>query len=317
MLRLGASPNDVPQPQKIFVACASWQCTSSPTTISHARQIDRALMRAPPRRAHLRARTPRGTSCASSKCAAISCPPTGNPSTRPIGCDMAGMPARLAVAVKMSLRYISYGSDTAPSVNAVVGVVGVKQHVHADAKTCAKSSRDQGAHRLRAFVVRVVVAGAQHIRAQQDAARDFGAEAAGARGLVHAAQPVARATHAVPHAIEAREIARRLGRRDDVVHRNRQVRVRQRYVAHFGAARAQSLERRDRTARECAGRASRGSTRADVRSRRLRAMTRRDCRRDSRRPARSADVASCGSAPDDHLQHASAASSTVRPNTPM
>src|SRR5689334_1112817 len=36
------------------------------------------------------------------KCGAMICPPTGSPSMRPIGCDMAGTPARLAVTVKMS-----------------------------------------------------------------------------------------------------------------------------------------------------------------------------------------------------------------------
>src|SRR5437764_2462626 len=61
----------------------------------------------------------------SPKCGASSCPPTGSPATRPIGRDSAGMPARLAVTVKMSLRYISYGSDLDPAANAVVGVVGV------------------------------------------------------------------------------------------------------------------------------------------------------------------------------------------------
>src|SRR2546423_5371853 len=43
----------------------------------------------------------------SSNCEAMSWPPMGRPSTRPIGCDIAGTPARFAVAVKMSLRYIS------------------------------------------------------------------------------------------------------------------------------------------------------------------------------------------------------------------
>ena len=37
------------------------------------------------------------------------------PVERPIGTDIAGTPARFAVAVKMSLRYISYGSDFAPN----------------------------------------------------------------------------------------------------------------------------------------------------------------------------------------------------------
>ena len=49
-----------------------------------------------------------------------------NRNKRSIGIDIAGMPARFAVAVKMSLRYISYGSEIDPIGNAGVGVVGVK-----------------------------------------------------------------------------------------------------------------------------------------------------------------------------------------------
>src|SRR6185503_6582060 len=77
--------------------------------------------------------------CRSSKWLAMNCPPTGSPSTRPIGTDIAGTPARFAVHVKMSLRYISYGSDLEPSGNAVVGVVGVKRRCTPLANTFAKS----------------------------------------------------------------------------------------------------------------------------------------------------------------------------------
>ena len=56
-----------------------------------------------------------------------------------MGCDIAGMPARFAVTVKMSLRYISYGSEIAPIGNAVVGAVGVNSTSHAAANTRVKS----------------------------------------------------------------------------------------------------------------------------------------------------------------------------------
>ena len=49
------------------------------------------------------------------------------------------MPARLAVTVKMSLRYISYGSDRDPAAKAVVGVVGVKSTSTPDRKRASKS----------------------------------------------------------------------------------------------------------------------------------------------------------------------------------
>jgi hypothetical protein len=53
---------------------------------------------------------------------------------------MAGTPARFAVAVKMSLMYISYGSEIAPIGKAGVGVVGVNSTSTPEAKTRVKSS---------------------------------------------------------------------------------------------------------------------------------------------------------------------------------
>ena len=58
---------------------------------------------------------------------------------RPMGMDIAGTPARFAVAVKMSLRYISYGSEMAPIGNAVEGAVGVKRTWTPESKTRRKS----------------------------------------------------------------------------------------------------------------------------------------------------------------------------------
>ena len=48
---LGASPNDVAQPQKILLRVLSWQCTSSPITISQsigAPAVCDALLKAEP-----------------------------------------------------------------------------------------------------------------------------------------------------------------------------------------------------------------------------------------------------------------------------
>jgi len=61
------------------------------------------------------------------------------PSISPIGTDIAGTPARLAVAVKMSFRYISYGSDFAPNSKATLGVVGVKSRCTPESNTSRKS----------------------------------------------------------------------------------------------------------------------------------------------------------------------------------
>src|SRR5204863_7812631 len=88
------------------LSCRAHECASAPSALSSA-------CAAPNIRA-------------SSKCAAMNWPPAGILPTRPIGIEIAGMPARFAVQVKMSLRYISYGSFFEPKANAVVGVVGVK-----------------------------------------------------------------------------------------------------------------------------------------------------------------------------------------------
>ena len=50
----------------------------------------------------------------------------GSPLLSPQGIDIAGNPAILAGMVAMSFRYIFNGSETAPTLNAVVGVVGDK-----------------------------------------------------------------------------------------------------------------------------------------------------------------------------------------------
>src|SRR5690606_9877555 len=71
---------------------------------------------------------------------AMSWPPTGKPSTVPIGSDSAGTPARFAVTVKMSARYIWYGSSSfSPSRNATEGVVGVRSTSTPAEKTSRKS----------------------------------------------------------------------------------------------------------------------------------------------------------------------------------
>src|SRR5206468_12962601 len=70
----------------------------------------------------------------------INCPPIGNPFTRPIGREMAGRPARFAVTVKMSDRYIAIGSASfSPALNAGVGTVGVNSKSTPRSNTLRKS----------------------------------------------------------------------------------------------------------------------------------------------------------------------------------
>src|SRR6266849_278888 len=69
------------------------------------------------------------SSALSRKCGAMICNDNGRPSgEKPDGIAMAGMPTRLAGAVKMSDKYIDSGSSVfAPILNAGSGVVGVRR----------------------------------------------------------------------------------------------------------------------------------------------------------------------------------------------
>ena len=69
--------------------------------------------------------------------------------------------------------------------------------------------------------------------------RTSGAEALGARLLVHVGDVAALLAQAVAHAVIAREIGRGLRRRDDVIGRQRIARVRQRDLDDLGAGVAQ------------------------------------------------------------------------------
>ena len=103
-------------------------------------------------------------------------------------------------------------------------------HVAASVRA-AKVVGDQAAHLLRLQVIRVVVAVRQHVGADENPTLHLGAEAFGARLPVHVGEiGVRRGAVAVAHAIEARQVRRRFGRRDDVVHRHREADVGQRDV---------------------------------------------------------------------------------------
>ena len=115
------------------------------------------------------------------------------------------------------------------------GVAGVRIASMPAVEDLLEVALDQRAHLLRLQVVGVVVAGRQHIGADHDAALDLAAEAGGAGLLVHVDDVLARHAQAVADAVIAREVGRRLGRRDDVVGRQRVFGVRQRDVDDLGA----------------------------------------------------------------------------------
>ena len=76
-LVLGASPNALRHPQKSFVAVASSQCTSSPTTVSSVTALTSPRLRGV---RLLQARATRN-SIASPRAGAMTCTPTGSPSS--------------------------------------------------------------------------------------------------------------------------------------------------------------------------------------------------------------------------------------------
>ena len=168
----------------------------------------------------------------------ISCKPSGRPcASRPLGTEMPGRPAMFTVTVKTSLRYISTGSARpfSPMAKAADGVVGVRMASMPAAKQSLEIALDQRAHLLRPQIISVVIAGGEHIGADHDAPAHFLAEAGRARRLVHLDDVAAGHAQPVAHAVIAREIGRRLGRRHDVIGRQRVFGVRQRNVDNFGA----------------------------------------------------------------------------------
>ena len=101
----------------------------------------------------------------------------GRAASSPAGTERPGRPARLTVTVNTSLRYIATGSSIlSPARNGPEGAVGVSS-----ASTRSNAWLKSSTMRRRTFcalqVVGVVVAGREHVGADQDAALDLGAEA--------------------------------------------------------------------------------------------------------------------------------------------
>ena len=102
---------------------------------------------------------------------------------------------------------------------------------------------DQPAHLQRLAVVGLVVAGGQRVRAEHDAPLDLVAEARRPRGHVHRVGVRCVDPQAVPHAVVARQVARRLGRRDQVVRRQPVGERRHLDVDDLGAGVGEGVER--------------------------------------------------------------------------
>src|SRR6266852_1936154 len=122
----------------------------------------------------------------------MSCTPTGNDSESPHGTFSPGRPAMHDGIVSRSLRYIASGFADSR-------VRARRRRSEQDVEALERRGvlADQhGAHLLRLAVVRVVVAGRQRVRADEDAPLRLVAEALVTRVLVHV-ETIARARRAV------------------------------------------------------------------------------------------------------------------------
>ena len=94
----------------------------------------------------------------------------------------------------------------------------------------------QGAHLLSFQIVSIVITRRQDISAKHDAALHFRTETFVPRLAIHVAQSRRiLGTKAIAHAIVASEVRRSFGRRDDVINRDRILRMRQIDVDDLGA----------------------------------------------------------------------------------
>ena len=133
-------------------------------------------------RPHPRSPAPARNSVASSNGLPISCSPSGVPSReRPAGTEMPGSPAMFTVTVKMSSRYMAM-RIAGLLAEAERGRRRRRRQHHVDrSPRLVEVALDQRAHLLRLEVVGVVVAGGEHVGADQDAPAHLLAEARRAR----------------------------------------------------------------------------------------------------------------------------------------
>ncbi len=180
----------------------TWAWTSRPSTISHvpvmAFDVDRSLFQFP--RSQLPGRAVKLAARSTARRDAqqgrfvegaadqLQAQRQAVGRSSPAGTEMPGRPARLTGTVKTSFRYMAIGSSVfSPMAKAADGVVGVRI-TSTFLKASVKSRRISAAQPLRLQVIGVVIAGRQHIGADQDAALHLGAEAVGAGVLIHLVQ---------------------------------------------------------------------------------------------------------------------------------
>ena len=181
-------------------------------------------------------------SVASSHARPVNCRPTGSRSpVSPHGTLIAGSPASGALTVNTSARYICSGSSVVRRAETPASGSSASRRRRRPERAL-EIAANQRPHLLGLQVIRVVVAGAEDVGAEHDAAFHLGAESGAARPVVHVAERrrVGRAD-AVADAVVACEVGARFGGADEVVHRNRVRAVRQLDRAHD---RAQPLQRR-------------------------------------------------------------------------
>src|SRR5208282_2571860 len=92
-----------------------------------------------------------------------------------------------------------------------------EDRVHASCEALLEVALDQRAHFLRPQIIRIIIAGGQHIGADHDAPAHFLAEAGGTGTLIHLDDVAAGNAQPISHAVITSEIRRSLSRRHDVV----------------------------------------------------------------------------------------------------
>ena len=96
---------------------------------------------------------------------------------------MPGSPAMFTVTVNTSFKYISTGSAPpfSPSPKAAEGVAGVSMAWTPRLEAILEVLLDQRAHFLRAQIIRIIIAGREHIGADHHASAYFSAKTVAAR----------------------------------------------------------------------------------------------------------------------------------------
>ena len=174
---------------------------------------------------------------------AITWNPIGRPpSSSPIGSEIPGSPARLLGMVQTSEKYMVSGSSVFSRFERRSSDWSATR-AHRPVVGRSEVAADQGADLLRLTVEGVVVAGAQRIGAEQDPPGDLGPKSGRSAPGHHLLRGVSVDPQAVADTVEAGEVGRALGRRNEVVGREGVLERRERDLHDLSARIGQRVDR--------------------------------------------------------------------------